>query len=100
MLTEEIETILEVAGIKWIYELDKRIYNLELTEEQLIDLFNIKRFFQDQLGVHYNNSSWNQLQDKDFINDIINYVVWYWRYFGIEKYLERIKNYPPHDFLN
>ena len=100
MLNEEIETILEVAGIKWIYEFDERKYFLELTEEQLIKLFNIKRFFQDQLGVHYNTSSWNQLQDEGFIDDVINYTTWYWNDDGIKEYIERINKYPPHDFRN
>jgi len=74
-----------------------KIYSLKLTEEQVLSLFALKRFFQDQLGVHY-DSGWHNLQCSQFIDDIIICSRSYWKGYNIEEYLARIKSYLPKDF--
>ena len=104
MITEEIKVILSVANLLEIYEYcekqENTTYLLELTKEQVLELFTLKRFFQDQLGVHYFNSGWNQLQDKGFINDIIQYAKNHWYDYNIEQYFKRVRKYLPKDYSN
>ena len=95
MITEEIKVILSVANLLEIYEYcekqENTTYLLELTKEQVLELL---------LGVHYFNSGWNQLQDKVFINDIIQYVKNHWYDYNIEQYFKSVRKYLPKDYSN
>lgn len=64
--------------------------DLTFTKDQIRELFTFKKWMQDQLGIHWGHSTWHTLQDKDFLQDIINYAVGYWKQ---SKTPERIKEY-------
>ena len=64
-------------------------YLLVFTKKQINQLFALKRYLQDHQGIHYLDSGYNQLQDKEFLQDVINGVCWHWQEYDKQK-IERV----------
>ncbi|MHA1420257.1 MAG: hypothetical protein ACTSPO_15185 [Candidatus Heimdallarchaeaceae archaeon] len=71
-------------------------YYLEFTKEQILELYKFKQYMQGQCGVHYDNSSYSDLQDKGFLQDIINFSRWYWEKSSSTRIRDILGNYSDH----
>lgn len=75
--------------------------HLKITKDQAIQLYKLKRFFQESQGVHYFDSTYQQINARAFLQDVINYACWYWGMWDemcIETIFARFKDILPSDW--